>query len=74
MSTRFPLLPITVGLMASSSLAMAQDGGYQMPPAPLQAVVDAPRAPTLSLSPKRNLAAVLPRLPCPASAKWRSRN
>ncbi|NBV17103.1 MAG: S9 family peptidase [Janthinobacterium sp.] len=46
--------------MASSSLAMAQDGGYQMPPAPLQAVVDAPRAPTLSLSPKRNLAAVLP--------------
>ena len=60
MSTRFPLLPITVGLMASSSLAMAQDGGYQMPPAPLQAVVDAPRAPTLSLSPKRNLAAVLP--------------
>lgn len=60
MSTRFPLLPITVGLMASSSLAMAQDGGYQQPPAPLQAIVDAPRAPTLSLSPKRNLAAVLP--------------
>ena len=60
MSTRLPLLPITVGLLASSSLAMAQDGGYQMPPAPLQALVDAPRAPTLSLSPKRNLAAVLP--------------
>ncbi|PMQ16292.1 S9 family peptidase [Janthinobacterium sp. AD80] len=60
MSTRFSLLPITVGLMASSSLAMAQDGGYQKPPAPLQAIVDAPRAPTLSLSPKRNLAAVLP--------------
>lgn len=60
MSTRFPLLPITVGLMASSTLAMAQDGGYQLPPAPLQAIVDAPRAPTLSLGPKRNLAAVLP--------------
>lgn len=60
MSARFPLLPITVGLMASSSLAMAQDVGYQLPPAPLQAIVDAPRAPTLSLSPKRNLAAVLP--------------
>ncbi|WP_180338571.1 S9 family peptidase [Janthinobacterium sp. 61] len=60
MSTRLPLLPITVGLMASSSLAMAQDGAYQAPPAPLQAIVDAPRAPTLSLSPKRNLAAVLP--------------
>ncbi|MDN2710953.1 prolyl oligopeptidase family serine peptidase [Janthinobacterium sp. SUN118] len=65
MSTRFPLLPITVGLMASSSLAMAQDGAYQQPPAPLQAIVDAPRAPTLNLSPKRNLAAVLatPSLP-----------
>ncbi|WP_249936202.1 alpha/beta hydrolase family protein [Janthinobacterium lividum] len=60
MSTRLPLLPITVGLMASSSLVMAQDGAYQAPPAPLQAIVDAPRAPTLSLSPKRNLAAVLP--------------
>ncbi|MGK5018289.1 alpha/beta hydrolase family protein [Janthinobacterium sp. 75] len=60
MSTRLPLLPLTVGLMASSSLAMAQDGAYQAPPAPLQAIVDAPRAPTLSLSPKRNLAAVLP--------------
>ncbi|PKB23406.1 glutamyl peptidase [Janthinobacterium sp. 64] len=60
MSTRLPLLPITVGLLASSSLAMAQDGAYQAPPAPLQAIVDAPRAPTLSLSPKRNLAAVLP--------------
>ncbi|MBB5370712.1 MULTISPECIES: S9 family peptidase [unclassified Janthinobacterium] len=62
MSTRspLPLLPITVGLLASSSMAMAQDSGYQLPPAPLQAIVDAPRAPTLSLSPKRNLAAVLP--------------
>ncbi|MFZ4875995.1 prolyl oligopeptidase family serine peptidase [Janthinobacterium sp. Mn2066] len=63
MSTRLPLplLPITVGLMAaSSSLAMAQDAGYQLPPAPLQAIVDAPRAPVLNLSPKRNLAAVLP--------------
>ncbi len=65
MSTRLPLLPLTLGLMASSSLAMAQDSAYQAPPAPLQAIVDAPRAPTLSLSPKRNLAAVLatPSLP-----------
>ena len=38
MSTRLPLLPITVGLLASSSLAMAQDGAYQAPPAPLQAI------------------------------------
>lgn len=65
MSTRLPLLPLTVGLMAASSLATAQDSGYQLPPAALQAIVDAPRAPTLSLSPKRNLAAMLatPSLP-----------
>ena len=60
MSSRFPLLPVTVGLMAASSMATAQTGGYQQPPAALQAIVDAPRAPTLSLGPKRNLAAVLP--------------
>ena len=60
MSPRFPLLPVTVGLMAASSMAAAQTGGYQQPPAALQAIVDAPRAPTLSLGPKRNLAAVLP--------------
>lgn len=68
MSTRLPLLPLlplSVGLMAASSLATAQDSGYQLPPAALQAIVDAPRAPTLSLSPKRNLAAMLatPSLP-----------
>ena len=60
MSPRFPLLPVTVGLIAASSMATAQTGGYQQPPAALQAIVDAPRAPTLSLSPKRNLAAMLP--------------
>lgn len=65
MTTRFPLLPVTLGLMAASSMAGAQDSGYQLPPAPLQAIVDAPRAPVLSLSPKRNLAAMLqtPALP-----------
>ncbi|HEU4375821.1 MAG TPA: prolyl oligopeptidase family serine peptidase [Telluria sp.] len=38
---------------------------YQLPPAPLQAIVDAARAPALSLSPKRNLAALIatPELP-----------
>ena len=51
MSPRFPLLPVTVGLMAASSMASAQNGGYQQPPAALQAIVAAPRAPTLSLSP-----------------------
>ncbi|WP_425612216.1 TolB family protein, partial [Xanthomonas vasicola] len=40
-------------------------GGYQLPSTALQAVVDAPRAPLLQLSPKRDLAAMLqmPALP-----------
>jgi dipeptidyl aminopeptidase/acylaminoacyl peptidase len=40
-------------------------GGYQLPPPALQAIVDAPRAPQLHLSPKRNLAALIqtPALP-----------
>jgi dipeptidyl aminopeptidase/acylaminoacyl peptidase len=40
-------------------------GQYQLPPAPLQAIVDAPRAPAMTLSPKRNLAAMIatPALP-----------
>ncbi|CDG85386.1 prolyl oligopeptidase family protein [Janthinobacterium agaricidamnosum NBRC 102515 = DSM 9628] len=56
---------MTLGLMAASSTAGAQNAAYQLPPAPLQAIVDAPRAPALSLSPKRNLAAMLqtPALP-----------
>ena len=39
--------------------------GYQLPPAPLQAIVDAPRPPQLSLSPKRDLVAMtqIPALP-----------
>ena len=65
MTPRFPLLPLTLGLMAASPLAGARNAGYQLPPAALQAIVDAPRAPALSLSPKRNLAAMLrsPSLP-----------
>ncbi|WP_317202006.1 alpha/beta hydrolase family protein [Janthinobacterium sp.] len=65
MTTRFPLLPLTLGLMAASPLAGAQNNGYQNPPAALQAIVDAPRAPALSLSPQRDLAALVqtPALP-----------
>jgi dipeptidyl aminopeptidase/acylaminoacyl peptidase len=39
--------------------------GYQLPPAPLQALVDGPRAPMLHLSPQRNLAVMVqtPALP-----------
>ncbi|MFM9437078.1 dipeptidyl aminopeptidase/acylaminoacyl peptidase [Janthinobacterium sp. CG_23.3] len=65
MTTRIPVLPLTLGLMAASPQAGAQSSGYQAPPAALQAIVDAPRAPALSLSPLRNLAAMLqtPALP-----------
>jgi dipeptidyl aminopeptidase/acylaminoacyl peptidase len=49
----------------SGSPADHNTSGYRMPPAALQAIVDAPRAPQLSLSPKRNLAALIqiPALP-----------
>jgi dipeptidyl aminopeptidase/acylaminoacyl peptidase len=55
------IVPLTLSLLAAAP-AHSQ---YQLPPAPLQAIVDAPRAPALSLSPKRNLAAMIatPALP-----------
>jgi dipeptidyl aminopeptidase/acylaminoacyl peptidase len=57
-----PLVPLTLALLAAFPQAHAQ---YQLPPAPLQAIVDAPRAPTLTLSPNRNLASMVdtPALP-----------
>lgn len=57
-----PLVPLTLALLAAFPQAQAQ---YQLPPAPLQAIVDAPRAPTLALSPNRNLASMVdtPALP-----------
>ncbi len=65
MTTPIPSLPATLGLMAASPLAGAEHAGYQNPPAALQAIVDAPRAPALSLSPRRDLAAMVqtPALP-----------
>ncbi|MES2262875.1 MAG: prolyl oligopeptidase family serine peptidase [Pseudomonadota bacterium] len=45
--------------MAASPQAGAQDTGYQLPPPELQAIVDAPHAPMLNLSPQRNLAAMV---------------
>jgi len=56
------LVPLAVSLLAAFPAAQAQ---YQMPPAQLQAIVDAPRAPSLSISPKRNLASMVdsPALP-----------
>ncbi len=55
-------VPLTLALLAVFPQAQAQ---YQSPPAALQAIVDAPRSPTLMLSPKRDLAAMVdtPELP-----------
>ena len=47
-----PLLAADTPVAASSQKA----GGYQLPSAALQAIVDAPRAPSLTLSPRRDLA------------------
>lgn len=43
---------------APSALSIPAAGGYLTPPAPLQALVDAPRPPTLSISPRRDLLAL----------------
>jgi dipeptidyl aminopeptidase/acylaminoacyl peptidase len=62
MRQRLPLVPLALSLIATAAPAHAQ---YQLPPAPLQAIVDAPRSPSLSLSPRRNLAIMVgtPALP-----------
>ncbi|NRR33484.1 S9 family peptidase [Oxalobacteraceae bacterium] len=64
MTSSLPLLPPTLGLMAASPQAGASSG-YQLPPAALQAIVDAPRAPALSLSPRRNLGLLVETPPLP---------
>jgi dipeptidyl aminopeptidase/acylaminoacyl peptidase len=69
MNKPLPVLPLTLGLMAASPQAGAQQGGYRLPPAALQAIVDAPRAPALSLSPQRNLVAVVQTPPLPGIAE-----
>ena len=56
MSQETSMLPPNLGLMATSPQAGAQEGCYRLPPAELQAIVDAPRAPALSLSPRRDIA------------------
>ncbi|KQQ33119.1 aminoacyl peptidase [Duganella sp. Leaf126] len=69
-----PAMPATTGLMATAPdpatpgatrQSAADTGGYRLPPAALQAIVDAPRTPALSLSPRRDLLAVVqtPALP-----------
>ena len=61
MRKTLPAVPLALSLLA----VVPAHAQYQLPPAPLQAIVDAPRAPALSLSPKRNLAAMVatPALP-----------
>ena len=50
---------------AKAAATAAADNGYQLPPAPLQAIVDAPRRPDVSVSPRRDLLALMqtPTLP-----------
>lgn len=62
MCASLSLLPFA---LPATSLAQTAASGYQTPPAALQAIVDAPRAPQLLLGPKRNLAALIqtPALP-----------
>ncbi|MYM90414.1 prolyl oligopeptidase family serine peptidase [Rugamonas sp. FT82W] len=69
MNKPLTMLPLNLGLMAASPQAGAQEGGYRLPPAALMDIVDAPRAPGLSLSPQRNLAAVVQTPPLPGIAE-----
>jgi dipeptidyl aminopeptidase/acylaminoacyl peptidase len=66
-------LPLNLGLMAASPHAGAQQGaqsgGYRLPPAALQDIVDAARAPALSLSPRRDIVAVVQTPPLPGIAE-----
>lgn len=69
MNKPLSVLPLNLGLMAASPQAGAQQGGYRLPPAALQAIVDAARAPALSLSPQRNIVAVVQTPPLPGIAE-----
>ena len=65
MTTRIPETPLPLSDNLSDSNRMSSSQGYQTPPPALQAIVDAPRAPVLCLSPRRNLAALLQTPPLP---------
>ncbi|MFL6709242.1 MAG: prolyl oligopeptidase family serine peptidase [Massilia sp.] len=59
MHTRPPAVPPAVALAAAPAHAQHHTQ-YQLPPTPLQAIVDAPRAPGMSLSPRRDLLTMVP--------------
>ena len=62
------LLVAALGILVLPPLARAEDTGYRLPPPALQKIVDAPRAPRLVASPRRDLAALLRSQPLPAIA------
>ncbi|MGV7207928.1 prolyl oligopeptidase family serine peptidase [Oxalobacteraceae bacterium A2-2] len=69
MTSPLSMLPSSLSLMASSPRAGVEESGYRLPPAALQALVDAPRAPALSLSPRRDLVAMVQTPPLPGIAE-----
>ena len=58
-----------LSLAAMHALAQQPQDHYQLPPPELQAIVDAPRAPQLSLGPRHDLAALLQLPPLPGIAE-----
>jgi len=65
MNQALPKLPLTADLLAPAPQLQVPADGYGLPPLALQQIVDAPRAPSMSLSPQRDLLAVVqtPALP-----------
>lgn len=59
-------VPPVLALTPLPAPKVSQGEGYRLPSAALQAVVDAPRAPSLYLSPKRDLTALLQTPPLPS--------
>ena len=61
----FTAMPAALARDAAQPAAQAPDSGYRLPPPELRAIVDAPSAPRLSLSPHRDLLAYMqvPALP-----------
>ena len=61
--------PVTIAAPTPAPPAAADGAtGYELPSAALQAVVDAPRAPSLYLSPRRDVAALMQMPPLPSIA------
>jgi dipeptidyl aminopeptidase/acylaminoacyl peptidase len=58
-------VPPVLALTPPPAAKASQGEGYRLPSAALQAVVDAPRAPSLYLSPKRDMTALLQTPPLP---------